>query len=282
MPTPVTPTELRSLWVRPRRRKATSKGIPRCARNDNAQHFFSTLLGGGGAVHEAEQEFGAAFEVGRAAVVVVEARLGNHRGQLRGLFRGKSRGGGPKIVLSSGFCAVHSISPLDDVQIDLENAALGQQAFHHHGDERLLGLAPIGALPGEEEVLGQLLADGRAAAQPVGLGEVALVGVFDRLPIETVVVEEPLVFGSDHGAFEVDGNVSIRDPIVPELSPGILALKPGESQVHKRCRGWVVVPQPPDSRCHPKVPPHKHEQKRNCKASQPALEQAASADFLQG
>ncbi len=64
--------------------------------------------------------------------------------------------------------------PLGHVQVDLHQPLLRDGRLQRHGDEGLAELAGQGLLAGQVEVLGQLLADGRAAADHAsGLGALA-------------------------------------------------------------------------------------------------------------
>ena len=74
-------------------------------------------------------------------------------------------GGGVVVVAGGGLGAVDAGAPLDDVEIELEDALLAEDEFGD-GDERGLGaLAEDGAAGSEEEVFDELLGDGGAAAE---------------------------------------------------------------------------------------------------------------------
>ena len=69
--------------------------------------------------------------------------------------------------------------------------------------DRLLRFAPPCALARQEQVLGQLLADGGAAGNDLAFLQVLFVGLLDRLPVETLVIEKFGVFGSNDGPLEL-------------------------------------------------------------------------------
>src|SRR5258705_10326883 len=101
------------------------------------------------------------------------------------------------MILRRGLGAEHAIAPFDYVEINLEYAALGHDGFHHHRDHGFLRLAPPRALARQEQVLGELLADGRTARDYLAFLEVLLVRLGDAVPVETFMVEELGVLGGD-------------------------------------------------------------------------------------
>src|SRR5690606_16364756 len=95
---------------------------------------------------------------------------GQHRRQTRRLRGGEPVGIAPEPGARRGLRAVDAIAELDDVGIDLEDPPLGPEQLDQQrvpGLDALAQPARRRALPlPEEQVLGQLLADGAAAAQP--------------------------------------------------------------------------------------------------------------------
>src|SRR5207247_1959730 len=72
----------------------------------------------------------------------------------------------------AGLEAVDAVAELDDVEIEPEDAPLGQGSLEPPGEHGLDELAGEGALAAEEEVLGHLLRDRRAATLHATLGHV--------------------------------------------------------------------------------------------------------------
>ncbi len=98
-------------------------------------------------------------------------------------------------------------APFGDVEIDLQDAPLRQHQVDPHRQRKFQRLAHVAAALPEEEVLGDLLRDGRAAAH---LGDV--VGFVERLahppPIDPVMGAEAAVLGRDDRARQ-----RRRDPV---------------------------------------------------------------------
>ena len=146
--------------------------------------------------------------------------------------------------------AENPFAPLDVVEVDLEDALFVQHRFEHEGEDELLSLARQVAFAGQQQVLGQLLRDRRAAdhlrlAQRLGragrcrrsrrlllqtfveLGDarlgflVALPGLFERVPFDAAVLGEARVLGGDDGASQVRRYLGAIDPA---LAPADLVL----------------------------------------------------------
>ena len=115
------------------------------------------------------------------------------------------------------------------VEVDLQDAGLAQQGLERKRQQGLLRLARHAAFATEEQVLGQLLGDGRAAdhlrdaASVLALGGARLgtlvlaPGLLDRLPLDAVVFKESAVLAGDHGARQVGADGGQRHPL---LRPG--------------------------------------------------------------
>src|SRR5262249_36163087 len=99
--------------------------------------------------------------------------------------------------------AEHVLSPLDDVEIELEDAALAHARFEHRRENRLLPLAKQAALPREKEVLRELLRDGRAPGDDLAAPLVLLQRALDAFPVETVVLDELGVLGDYDGPLQL-------------------------------------------------------------------------------
>ena len=97
--------------------------------------------------------------------------------------------------------------------------------LEHESDNRLLGLAPGRALPGKEQVLGQLLADGGAAGDDLALLQVLLIGLLDGLEVKALVLQKLAVLGGNDGPLQVVGDLRVGRPLVLELRIGVLSCK---------------------------------------------------------
>ena len=93
---------------------------------------------------------------------------------------------------------------IDLVEVELEDLVLGVGALDADGEDRLLELALERALARQQEVLGDLLGDGRGAlgapvaALDLGFDELEH-GARDALEVEAAVLVEALVLGRQEG-----------------------------------------------------------------------------------
>jgi hypothetical protein len=110
--------------------------------------------------------------------------------------------------------AEDAVTPLDHVEVDLEDAALGHDVLDHHRDQRLLSLAQGRALSRQEEVLGQLLRNGRTARHDPAFLPVFLARLLDGLPVEAFVVGKLGVFRHHHRALQARRDAIVGDPEV--------------------------------------------------------------------
>ena len=77
-----------------------------------------------------------------------------------------------EIALRGGVDAIGACAEIDAVEIELENLGLGELALEPERQHQLLQLAREGALLGQEQVLGELLGDGRAALRYAAAAQV--------------------------------------------------------------------------------------------------------------
>jgi hypothetical protein len=96
----------------------------------------------------------------------------------------------------------------DVVHVDGKDLLLRVAALETAGDDGLTGLALEGLLRPEEQLLGDLLGDGRAALGPVTGGEVAPHRAADALEVDAAVIEEVVVFRRDERQDELLGSFS--------------------------------------------------------------------------
>src|SRR5215813_6871802 len=107
------------------------------------------------------------------------------------------------MILRRGFSAVHAGSPFNDVQIELENAPLAEDAFGERHERILDSLAHEGMTCGEEQVLDQLLRDRGSAAQASSVLLLFFDSVANLLPIEAMMLVKAAVFGGNHGVLKI-------------------------------------------------------------------------------
>jgi hypothetical protein len=86
---------------------------------------------------------------------------------------------------------------------------------------------------GEEQVLGQLLGDGRAAGDDLALLLVLFQRLLDALPVEALVLGELGVLGGNHRALEVDRYALRRAPTALQLRFRVLLAGLVEAQLMK-------------------------------------------------
>ena len=123
-----------------------------------------------------------------------------------------------------GLCAEFAVrSPFGDVEIDFERAALGQDEVDPKRQREFERLAHETTAWPEEQILRELLRDGRSAAH---LGEVALrEGVAQLAKVNSVVTAEAGVLAAttasgSAGAMRPSGTAtrSTRAPVIPDMS----------------------------------------------------------------
>jgi hypothetical protein len=107
----------------------------------------------------------------------------------------------------------------------------GQQALDQHREIGLEPLAKIAASRPQEQVLGDLLADGAGAAHRVTM-LIERVGLLDGLDVEAPVFGEFLIFRGHHGQRQIGRDAVQIHPAVTELvvgsrlSQAAIALRP--------------------------------------------------------
>ena len=137
-------------------------------------------------------------------------RRGQDGGEARGLFAADAAGGGSVVGTADGLCAVDARAPLDEVEIELENALLAEDQLCD-GDERgLRALAEDGAAGAEEEIFDELLGERGGAADALAF-HVAPGGELYLVPVEAVVLVEARVLGGDNGVLEAGRDLGERE-----------------------------------------------------------------------
>ena len=104
---------------------------------------------------------------------------------------------------------------IDRVEVELENLRLAQRMLEPGGHDHLADLAVIGQVLAHQEVLHDLLGDGRAALRASGLREIADEGADQAALVDALVPVEALVFGRQERLLHVLGNVGEGNPFAP-------------------------------------------------------------------
>ena len=117
------------------------------------------------------------------------------------------------------------------IQVHLQDLRLGEARLQQEGEECLLDLANERALVGQEQVLGQLLGDGRAALHHL-VGARVLDQRAERAEdVDAEVLEEPAVLGGQRRLDQVIGDLLQRHGVVvQDAAPADL----GAVAVHER------------------------------------------------
>lgn len=159
----------------------------------------------------------ALLDDGAVAVHVLRAaveRIGEDSGEAGGLITAEIAGRCSVVIIARGVGAVNAGAPLDEVEIELEDAALAEDEFGD-GDQGEFGtFAKDGAAGSEEKVFDKLLSKGGGSADAVATFHVCVGVDADLVPVEAVVLVEAGVFSGDDGVLEVGRDLAERDEAV--------------------------------------------------------------------
>ena len=145
-------------------------------------------------------------------------------------------GRGSVVGAARRLCTIDPRTPLDDVEVELENALLAENEFGYRNECKFHALAEDGAAGAEEQVLYELLRNcGRsphAAAVHIVFG-----GDLDLVPIEPMVQVEAGVLRGDDSVLEIrrylaERNEPVAFVIGRVVNPGLHAAL----DVHRGCR----------------------------------------------
>ena len=154
-------------------------------------------------VHRGEDELGAGLRRIRVAVRREPRGRLDEAGEHRRFGEGDVAGGLAVIALRRRLDAVGAGAEIDAVEIELEDLVLGVFALEPERQDRLLDLARGGALLGQEEVLGELLGQRRAALGDAARGQVAEDSARDADRIDAEMVVEAPVLDRDEGLGQI-------------------------------------------------------------------------------
>jgi len=156
-------------------------------------------------------------------------------------------GCGLVVVTARLLRTINAGTPFHDVEVELQNAPFTEDHFGDRHQRDLCALAEHRAARSEEQVFDELLGDGGSSASALAL-EVLLGGDLDLVPIESMVLVEARVLGSDDRVLEIGRDLAERNELVAlvigrEVNPGLQAaldvhrgggrVDPAEGHKHK-------------------------------------------------
>ena len=167
---------------------------------------------------------------------VVRRRL-QHAGQRRRLRQRHVARRPAEIAVRRGVHAIGAGAEIDPVEIEREDLLLRQAHLQPHGQDHLLHLALEGALRLEEQVLGELLGDGRAALHHAAGREdwssaarARPIGIDAEMPVEAAVLD------GDHRLRQVGRHLVERQALAGRIAVVGDQLAVGGEDAHVRRR----------------------------------------------
>ena len=163
--------------------------------------------------HAAEDDGAVAVH----ALGVAMERGWQNRSQSRCLLPADAACRGSVVGAARRLGAVDAGAPFDQVEIKLENALLAEDHLSHRHQGELRTLAQERSAGSEEEILDELLREGRTSAAAAAF-HVLLRGEVDLVPVEAVMLVEASILGCDDRVLEVgrdlaEGNKAIALPV---------------------------------------------------------------------
>ena len=108
-------------------------------------------------------------------------------------------------MFGGGLNTIGVVAEEDLVQIERKNLVLGEVLFYADRQRELFELALEGLLRGEEQTIGYLLCDRRAALHHAPRAQVRQRGAHDPHEVDTLVIVEAAVLGGEEGEPHVIG-----------------------------------------------------------------------------
>jgi hypothetical protein len=108
-----------------------------------------------------------------------------------------------EIAAGGHFDAPGAAAEIDGVEVELEDRILAQRGLEARRHDHFADLAFVTHFVAHQQVLDDLLRDGRATLQPARLGEVADERADQAVFVDALVLIEALVLGSDECAAHV-------------------------------------------------------------------------------
>src|SRR5262249_10792400 len=96
---------------------------------------------------------------------------------------------------------------IDGIEIELENLRLAERTLDPRRHDHLADLALIGQVFAHQQVLDDLLGDGRAALRAPGGGEIADEGADQAALVDPLMLIEPFVLSREKGFLPVWGDI---------------------------------------------------------------------------
>ena len=146
--------------------------------------------------------------------IVVVRPLGQ-AGEQGALLELESTGGFSEIASCRQLDAPGASAEINRIEIELEDFILAERALEARRHDHLADLALIGEVLAHQEVLHDLLGDGRAALRTPAPAEVADEGADQAALVHALVLIEALVLGRDEGVAHVLRDIRERDPDAP-------------------------------------------------------------------
>src|SRR5262245_52674424 len=148
----------------------------------------------------------------RLPVGAVVVRPLGHTRQQRPFLEDELLGRLAEIAAGGEFDAPGAAPEIDRVEIKLENLILTERPFDPRRYDHLADLALVGEVIANQQVLDDLLGDGRATLRAAGLSEVADEGADQAALVDPLVLVEALVLGGDEGVAHLLRDVGERYP----------------------------------------------------------------------
>src|SRR5262249_59127812 len=109
---------------------------------------------------------------------------------------------------------------IDAVEVELENFRLVEFVLEPQGENELLDLAVEGARLGEEQVLGELLSQRRAALRDVAAREIGDDRAGDPDGVDPVMLVEPAILDGEEGLRQEGWEILQRDGGAAHVAAG--------------------------------------------------------------
>src|SRR5205085_4023431 len=104
---------------------------------------------------------------------------------------------------------------IDGIEIKLEDLRLAQRLLDPRCHDHLADLALVGQIFADQQILDDLLGDGRAALRPAGCGEIADEGADQAALVDPLVLIEASILGREKSLLHVLRDVGKRHPDSP-------------------------------------------------------------------
>src|ERR1017187_2131110 len=117
------------------------------------------------------------------------------------------------VVATRRLCTINTTSPLDHVEVYLQNVLFAEDEFGHRYQCDLCALAEDRAARSEEEVFYELLRNGGSSASAIAF-QIVFGSDLDLVPIESMVLVEVRVLCGDCSVLEIGRDLAERNKFV--------------------------------------------------------------------